>query len=79
MPKVKLIEPQATYLVWLEFSEYCLTQDELDRKITVAAKLWLDGGTMFGEDGRGFQRVNIACPRAVLTDALGRLAKEFDV
>lgn len=77
LPKIKLIDPQAMYLLWLDFSEYGLTQTELDCRITEGAKLWLNNGTMFGEEGRGFQRINIACPRTVLIDALGRLEKEF--
>ena len=39
------------------------------------AKLWLDGGTMFGESGKGFQRINVACPRSILEEAMGRLKK----
>ena len=76
LPKIKLVEPQAMYLLWLDFSEYELTQTELDRKIE-NAKLWLNGGTMFGAEGAGFQRINIACPKSVLIDALEKLEKEF--
>ena len=75
LPKIKLVEPQSTYLLWLDFSEYGLAQTELDRRITENAKLWLNTGTMFGDDGKGFQRINIACPRARLIEALGRLEK----
>ena len=77
LPKIKLVEPQATYLLWLDFSEYGLTQTELDRRVAEGAKLWFNGGTMFGVEGEGFQRVNIACPKATLTCALERLEKEF--
>ncbi len=77
LPKIKLVEPQAMYLLWLDFSEYGLTQAELDRRVTEGAKLWLNGGTMFGEEGKGFQRINIACPKSVLISALERLEKEF--
>ena len=72
-----MVEPHSTYLVWLDFSEYGLTQNELDKRVAEGAKLWLDGGTMFGKEGVGFQRINIACPRAVLAAALDRLVKEF--
>ena len=75
LPKIKLVEPQSTYLLWLDFSEYELTQSELDRRITQNAKLWLNTGTLFGEDGKGFQRINIACPKTRLIEALGRLEK----
>ncbi|MCL2161883.1 MAG: pyridoxal phosphate-dependent aminotransferase [Betaproteobacteria bacterium] len=77
IPKIRLVEPEGTYLLWLDFSQYGLTQDELDRRITEGAKLWLSSGTIFGADGKGFQRINIACPKATLVDALGRLEKEF--
>ena len=76
-PKIKMVEPEGTYLLWLDFSAYGLAQDELDRRVTENAKLWLDSGTIFGADGKGFQRINIACPKATLVDALGRLEKAF--
>ena len=77
LPKIKLSEPEATYLLWLDFSAYNLEQEELDRRITEGAKLWLNSGTTFGKDGKSFQRMNIACPKTVLTEALERLRKEF--
>lgn len=77
LPKVRLVEPQGTYLLWLDFTAYGLSQAELDRRITQGARLWLDSGTMFGPEGVGFQRINIACPRSTLTTALDRLAREF--
>jgi cystathionine beta-lyase len=77
LPLIKLVEPQGTYLLWLDFSEYGLSQKELDRRVTECAGLWLDGGTMFGVEGAGFQRINIACPRSTLMEALNRLDKEF--
>jgi cystathionine beta-lyase len=77
LPKIQLVEPEGTYLLWLDFSAYGLTPDELDRRVTENAKLWLSGGTTFGPGGEGFQRVNIACPRVTLTKALSNLEKEF--
>lgn len=77
LPKIKLVAPETAYLLWLDFSEYGLTQSELDRRITEGARLWLNSGTMFGAEGKGFQRINIACPRATLVDALERIEKEF--
>ena len=66
LPKIKLIEPEGTYLLWLDFREYGFRMEELQHKMLYEAKLWLDEGTMFGEEGAGFMRVNIACPRATL-------------
>jgi cystathionine beta-lyase len=77
LPKIKVTETESTYLIWMDFSEYGLTQEELDRRMTLGARLWLDSGTMFGEEGKGFQRLNIACPRATLVEALERMKKEF--
>jgi cystathionine beta-lyase len=77
LPKIRLVAPQGTYLLWLDFSAYGLSQAELDERIISGANLWLDSGTMFGTDGEGFQRVNIACPRILLTEALQRLSSVF--
>jgi len=77
LPGIRLVEPEGTYLLWLDFSAYGLTQDELDRRVTKKAELWLDGGTMFGPEGEGFQRLNAACPKTILNTALGRLETAF--
>ena len=77
IPQIKLIDPQAMYLLWLDFSEYQLSQDELEKKIIEEAKLWLNNGTIFGKEGNGFQRINIACPRKTVVNALERLGKTF--
>lgn len=73
LPKLRLIEPEGTYLLWLDFRQLQLTDRELDRMITEQAKLWLDAGMMFGPEGSGFQRMNIACPRETLVKALQQL------
>ncbi|MGB8455251.1 MAG: MalY/PatB family protein [Anaerocolumna sp.] len=73
IPEVTLIEPEGTYLVWIDFNSLNLAEEELEDLIINNAKLWLDAGTMFGTEGLGFQRINIACPRETLTLALTRL------
>ena len=73
LPKVRLIEPEGTYLIWLDFSALGYSDAELDDIIVNKAKLWLDRGTMFGPEGANFQRINIATPKVVLQDALERL------
>lgn len=78
LPKVKLIEPQGTYLIWLDFSEYGLKQEELNDIIVNKAKLWLDEGMMFGIEGYNFQRINIACPWSTLEKGLENLKMAFD-
>lgn len=70
---ITVVEQEATYLVWLDCRGLGLDVEELDRKIIHQAKLWLDSGKIFGSGGRGFQRMNVACPRSVLKDALQSL------
>ncbi len=73
MPNVKMIDIEGTYLLWLDFRETGIDVDELDRRIIYDAKLWLDSGKIFGKSGEGFQRINVACPRCLLEEALKRL------
>ena len=63
------------YLIWLDFNGLGLCAQELEDLIVHKAKLWLDSGRIFGKCGRGFQRINVACPRSTLKEALERIAK----
>jgi cystathionine beta-lyase len=76
-PYAKLVEPEGTYLAWLDFHPSGLSARELDEIILNKARLWLDEGTMFGAGGEGFQRINFACPKSILTEALERMEKAF--
>ena len=78
IPQIHLVEPEGTYLVWLDCSELGISGKELDQFIVEKAGLWLDGGAMFGPSGADFQRVNIACPRATLELALDKLKASVD-
>ena len=73
LPGVKMGTHEGTYLVWLDFRSCGMTAEELEDMIVNKAKLWLDSGTMFGEAGAGFQRINVTCPRSVLKEAMDRL------
>lgn len=73
IPQIKLIEPEGTYLIWLDFRGFNLTDKQLEDLIINKAKLWLDSGAIFGDDGKGYQRINIACPRVTLERALEQL------
>lgn len=73
LPGVRLIRPQGTYLIWLDFKELGLSSDELEELIVKKAGLWLDRGRIFGRAGEGFERINAACPRSVLNEALSRI------
>ena len=73
IPQVKLIEPEGTYLIWLDFSAVTNDHKELEKIIVDKAKLWLDPGIIFGRETNLFERINIACPRSILKQALEQL------
>lgn len=73
LPEIKLIEPEGTYLLWLDCRSLGLSNEQLQHLIEHKAKLWLDDGYIFGAGGSGFERINIACPRATLKIALDKL------
>lgn len=73
LPDIALIEPEGTYLVWLDLRKLRLTEQQQRQLIVQDAKLWLDTGTLFGQGGEGFERINIACPRTTIEQAMQRL------
>lgn len=73
IPQIEVIQPEGTYLVWMDFRKMGMTGEELEDFLDNEAGIWLDNGTMFGPEGEGFARINIACPRATLSEALDRL------
>ena len=73
--ELSLIEPEGTYLVWVDFRKLGLSEKQREDLIVNKAKLWIDSGAMFGVDGEGFERFNIACTREYLKMALDSLAK----
>ncbi len=77
LPGIRMNKPEGTYLIWLDFRDTGLDASELDDRIIHRARLWLDSGAIFGKPGEGFQRINTACPRSVLREALERLEKAF--
>ncbi|MCP4762449.1 MAG: hypothetical protein GY870_11765, partial [archaeon] len=77
LPGVKVINNEGTYLIWVNFRVFGLSAKKLEEVFIKEAKIELDHGWMFGEDGDGFERFNIACPRATLKEALKRVVKAF--
>ncbi len=75
IPQVKVVEPEGTYLVWLDFRELNMDDQELRKLMLEKAKIALDDGYIFGPGGSGFQRMNIATPRTLLKEALERMEK----
>ena len=78
LPQIKLIEPEGTYLIWLDFRGLSLCERELEELIVKKAGLWLDSGAIFGRTGAGFQRINIATNRSILKEALDRIKAAID-
>ena len=77
MPEVNLVESEGTYLLWLDFHGTGLSNAEIKERIEKKARLWLDHGDMFGLGGECFERINIACPRSTLEQAMRQLAEAF--
>jgi cysteine-S-conjugate beta-lyase len=73
IPQIKVMPLEGTYLAWLDCRALELDKDEMQHLMLDEARVYLEGGTEFGAEGEGFQRVNIACPRSILADALGRI------
>lgn len=78
IPDIKMIRPQASYLVFLDCRTLGLNQKELVDLFVDGAHLALNDGTMFGKEGEGFMRLNVACPRSMLEKALKQLKEACD-
>jgi cystathionine beta-lyase len=75
LPHIQLVHPEGTYLAWLDFRTLGLENVDLKNALLKEAKVWLNDGPSFGTGGAGFQRLNLACPRSVLQEALERLKR----
>lgn len=78
MPKISFIRPQASYLVFLDARELGMPQEELVNFFLKEAKVAMNDGTMFGQEGAGFMRMNLGCPRATLEQALKQIKAAYD-
>lgn len=78
MPKVKTYVPEGTYLMWLDFSAYGLSQEELMKKMVNEAGVALNDGEHYGPEGKGFVRLNIGTQRAMLMQGLEQIKKAFE-
>ena len=75
VPGVRLIPPEGTYLVWLDCRGLGLDNQALKRLMMETARIFPDEGFIFGPEGDGFERLNIACPRSLLKEALARIRR----
>ena len=78
MPKISFIRPQASYLVFLDARELGMPQERLVEFFLKEAKVAMNDGTMFGQEGAGFMRMNLGCPRAMLQQALEQIKAAYD-
>lgn len=78
LPKIKVYQPEASFLIWLDCRELGLNQEELVSLFRDKASLALNDGSMFGPGGEGHMRLNIGCPRSVLEIAMNALKKAID-
>jgi len=75
IPQITFEKPQATYLLWLNCKELGLSDDELSEFFIHQASLGLNNGSIFGQGGSGYMRMNIACPNSTVRQALTQLKK----
>ena len=72
LPEFSITRLEGTYLVWMDCSSLGMPSDALEHALLDDARLWLNAGTMYGAEGEGYMRWNIACPRSVMLDGLNR-------
>ena len=75
LPQIHIIEPQGTYLLWMDCSGLGLSPEQLEDLLLHKANIWPDMGTKFGEKTGQFIRLALACPRSVIVEAMDRLEK----
>lgn len=78
MPKVQFQIPEGTYVMWLDFSNYNISPEEVHDRIYNKANVLLEDGDMFGEEGKDFQRICLPSPRPLIKEALERISSEFE-
>lgn len=75
LPRIKVIEPEGTYLLWLDCREFISQPEKLNAFMLDKARVAMDDGQWFGAGGEGFMRLNFACPRSILREGLQRIQK----
>ena len=75
LPEIKTVKPEGTYLMWLDFNGLNIAPEEITDMLIKDAKVAMNDGASFGANGKGFARMNIACPRYMVEDAMARIEK----
>ncbi|MBP1048500.1 pyridoxal phosphate-dependent aminotransferase [Enterococcus sp. BWM-S5] len=78
LPKVKMMKPEGTYLIWLDFSDLALSDKQLEKRLIEKGKIVMNTGISFGPSGSQHMRLNIACPQATLLEGLKRIKTAFE-
>ncbi|MBF0276504.1 MAG: pyridoxal phosphate-dependent aminotransferase [SAR324 cluster bacterium] len=78
IPQIRVISAEGTYLIWLDCRQLGMDREQLKRFFEEEARVFLNEGHIFGSEGEGFQRINIACTRATLAEALTRIKKAIN-
>lgn len=77
LPEVKVYDLEGTYLQWMDFSSFKMSKEELEKFMHIDAQVFFDEGYVFGEEGDGFERMNLACPTKTMMDALERIVVAY--
>ena len=75
LPEIKTVKPEGTYLMWLDFNRTKIPQDKIQEFLINEAKVAMNDGGSFGSNGKGFARMNVACPRYMVEEAMERIEK----
>ena len=75
LPEIKVVKPEGTYLMWLDFNGTKIPQDKIQEFLINEAKVAMNDGGSFGSNGKGFARINVACPRYMVEEAMERIEK----
>ena len=78
LPMVRFVIPEGTYFAWLDFRSYCMPDQEIEDKLIMKGGVYLEKGCLFGNDGSGFMRMNVACPRSVLIKGLSGIKRALE-
>lgn len=74
LPKTRIMKPEGTYLLWLDFSEYGFSDEILEERLVHKGKVVLNTGVSYGPQGKQHMRLNVACPKVILEEGLKRIA-----
>lgn len=78
LPQLPVAPLEGTYLAWMDCRSLGIPSEELEEKLMKEAKLWLNAGSMYGKEGEGFMRWNLACPRQLVKEGLERFSQFVD-